>query len=94
MDGLALRRMKFWGWGFEGENATAEERDWVLRFARERFGVEESDTTPPREDEIDLPKPRVTPPASLQRFCSTARIDRLVHAYGKSFVDSVRAFER
>jgi alkyldihydroxyacetonephosphate synthase len=36
----------------------------------------------------------VTPPASLAAFCSTARIDRLIHAYGKSFIDSVRIFDR
>ncbi|QQS14996.1 MAG: FAD-binding oxidoreductase [Rhodospirillales bacterium] len=88
------RRMKFWGWGFEGEGATAEERAFVHRLAGERYGAASFDDTPPREDEFELRPPRVSPPASLARFCSSARIDRLVHAYGKSFIDSVRIFER
>ena len=94
MSGLLPRRMKFWGWGFEGESATPEERAGVHRLAAQRFGVTTSDDTPPREDEFTLRPPRIAPPASLARFCSAARIDRLVHAYGKSFIDSVRIFER
>ncbi len=94
MDGLNMRRMKFWGWGFEGENATPQEREGVLRMAAQRFGAEIVDTSPPREAEIELPGARVSPPASLEKFCTSARLDRLIHTYGKSFVDSVKAFER
>lgn len=89
-----LRRMKFWGWGFEGEAATPAERDRLLETARTRFGVEAVDITPPRAEEIDLPPPRVVPPGSLAGFCSTSDADRLAHAYGKSYPDAVRAFAR
>lgn len=88
------RRMKFWGWGFEGETATAEERAMVLRLAHQRWGATSSDDRPPREEEFDLPPPRIAVPAALAGICSSARIDRLVHAYGKSFIDSVRIFQR
>lgn len=88
------RRMKFWGWGFEGESATAEEKAALLRAMAERHGIEGGDDTPPREEEFELRAPRVAPPASLMRFCSAERIDRLIHAYGKSYPDAVRVFAR
>jgi alkyldihydroxyacetonephosphate synthase len=88
------RRMKFWGWGFEGEGATAEERALVHGMAASRFGVTAFDGTPPRLEEFALRPPRVAVPGTLAPFCSAEPIDRLIHACGKSFVDSVRVFER
>ncbi|MGE0420691.1 MAG: FAD-binding oxidoreductase [Reyranellaceae bacterium] len=94
MSGFLPRRMKFWGWGFEGEGATPQERAYVHANAAKRYGVTDFNDTPPREEEYELRAPRVQPPASLAAICSTERIDRLVHAYGKSFIDAVRIFER
>ncbi len=94
MAGFLPRRMKFWGWGFEGEGATPEERALVHKMAASRFGVTSFDDAPPRAEEFTLRSPRVTAPATLARFCTSQGIDRLVHAYGKSFIDSVRIFER
>src|SRR5262245_49054051 len=94
MPGFLPRRMKFWGWGFEGEGATPEERAHVHKNAATRFGATSFDDRPPREDEYTLRPPRVAVPQALARFCSNQRIDRLVHAYGKSFIDAVRIFDR
>jgi alkyldihydroxyacetonephosphate synthase len=94
MPGHLPRRMKFWGWGFEGEGATAEERALVHALAATRFGVTAFDDAPPRLEEFTLKPPRVAVPATLAPVCSSAPIDRLIHAHGKSFVDSVRLFER
>jgi len=89
------RRMKFWGWGFEGESATPDEKKLVLAMAKHRFGIEDAAETPaPREDEFTLTKPRVAPPASLAPLCSSAPLDRLAHTYGKSFPDIARMFAR
>jgi alkyldihydroxyacetonephosphate synthase len=88
------RRMKFWGWGFEGEGATAEERAFVHAMAADRFGISSFDDASPRLEEFTLERPRIEVPATLAHVCSDAPIDRLIHAYGKSFVDSVRIFER
>ena len=87
------RRMKFWGWGFEGEQATDQERDAVMAMAKQRFGGA-GDIAPPRESDIELRAPRIAAPSSLANFCSTTKIDRLIHSYGKSFIDAVRVFER
>src|SRR4051812_19535106 len=84
-------RLKHFGWGREGEGMTAAEEDFVLTRNRERFGVKNFDEcSPPRLDDIGLHAPRLTPPASLAPFCSTATYDRLAHTYGKSFPDTVR----
>ncbi len=94
MSGLLPRRMKFWGWGFEGEGATPEERTAVHKMAAAKFGATTFDDTPPRAEDYVLRAPRVAVPQALAGFCSSERLDRLVHAYGKSFIDSVRIFER
>ena len=44
----------------------------------------------PPLDDLPLPAPRVTPPASLAAFCTTERYDRAAHTYGKSYPDYVR----
>ena len=94
MSELRPRRMKFWGWGFEGEGATPEEKKLVLGLARHRYGIDAAEAPAPREEEFDLPKPRIAPPASLASLCSSARIDRLAHACGKSFPDAARIAAR
>ena len=57
MSGFLPRRMKFWGWGFEGEGATPQERAHVHATAR-RYGVTDFNDTPPREEEYELRAPR------------------------------------
>jgi alkyldihydroxyacetonephosphate synthase len=43
-------------------------------------------------ERVDLPEPRLTPPAPLASICSTDTRDRVTHAYGRSYRDVVRAF--
>jgi alkyldihydroxyacetonephosphate synthase len=45
---------------------------------------------PPRLADIALHAPRLTPPAALAGFCSSAPYDRAQHTYGKSYPDYVR----
>src|SRR5262249_19288061 len=53
------------------------------------------DATPaPRTEDVSLRKPRVAAPGSLSEVCSSDHYERLLHSYGKSFFDSVRAFAR
>jgi alkyldihydroxyacetonephosphate synthase len=49
---------------------------------------------PPTIDEIELPEPRIAPPAALAELCTTEPYERAGHTYGKSFRDVVRAFQR
>ncbi|MBV8564861.1 MAG: FAD-binding oxidoreductase [Methylobacteriaceae bacterium] len=88
---MAGSRLKFFGWGCEGEGMTPEEEAFALKIHRERFGVEEFASLPvPGLDELRLRAPRLRPPASLAALCSTERYDRAAHAFGKSYPDTAR----
>ncbi|MBV9637460.1 MAG: hypothetical protein JO163_05120, partial [Methylobacteriaceae bacterium] len=43
---MAKGRLKFFGWGREGEGMTPEEEAFALKIHRERFGVEEFASLP------------------------------------------------
>jgi alkyldihydroxyacetonephosphate synthase len=89
------RRLKFWGWGYADEAVGEAEKRSLAAFYAARFGVDGFDEVPPpRADEIALPAPRLTPPAALAPLCRSDQHDRLVHALGQSFPDSVRLFAR
>jgi alkyldihydroxyacetonephosphate synthase len=84
-------RLKFFGWGREGEGLTPAESDFILARARARFGVPGFDeVAPPDLAALQLRPPRLTPPPSLAGLCSSAIYDRAAHAYGKSFLETVR----
>ena len=88
---MSAARMKHFGWGREGEGMSAEERAFVLGRYHEKFGRDTFETLAvPPLDELALPTPGVTPPASLAAFCTTERYDRAAHTYGKSYLDYVR----
>jgi alkyldihydroxyacetonephosphate synthase len=88
-------RRKFWGWGTEDQIVPEGEATAVLAAAARRFGVDDlSGVPPPTEAEFALPAPRVRVPASLAHLVRDDIHERLVHAYGKSFADSVRMFAR
>lgn len=85
-------RLKYYGWGREGEGMSAEERKFVLGRYHAKFGTGEFDTIAvPRLEDLSLREPRVLPPASLSPFCTAERYDRAAHTYGKSYPDYVRA---
>ena len=87
-------RLKFFGWGREGEGMTPEEEGFAFRRLKERFGIERSDGLPaPRLEDIALRAPRIAPPASLAPICSMERYDRAAHSYGKAYPDYVRALQ-
>jgi alkyldihydroxyacetonephosphate synthase len=84
-------RLKYFGWGREGEGITPEEEAFVWARIAERFRIDEFDEIkPPRLDEIELHPPRVNPPAALAAITTTERYDRAAHSYGKSYPDYVR----
>ncbi|MBV9750166.1 MAG: FAD-dependent oxidoreductase, partial [Acetobacteraceae bacterium] len=83
-------RLKYFGWGREGEAMTPDEEAFVLGRYRARFGVDDFGViSPPPLAEIQLRAPRVAPPASLASICSTEPYERAAHTYGKSYPDTV-----
>jgi alkyldihydroxyacetonephosphate synthase len=59
--------------------------------ARLGFGSADAEL-PVALEQVELARPRLEPPASLGRICSTDLYDRASHAYGKAYRDVVRAF--
>ena len=95
MGGMTEGRLKFWGWGREGEGATQAEISHLQRTYGAALGIGDfPDAPPPRENEFDLPAPRLRPPATLEAICADDPHTRLVHAMGKSLPDAVRMFDR
>ena len=92
---MLQRKFKFWGWGYADEGASDEERERLKRFYAQRFSVSQWDeVAPPLASEITLPASRLRVRGALAAICSSDAEDRLIHSYGKSYPDSVRAFAR
>jgi alkyldihydroxyacetonephosphate synthase len=90
---MAERRRKFWGWGFEDQQPPQAEVEEAGRGAREHLGFGPAEVEPPpRLEDVDLPPPRIEPPASLAHICRSDVYERASHAYGRAYRDLVRAF--
>src|SRR3954447_93340 len=88
-----LRRAKFWGWGYEDQQPSPDEVQATAAAAREHLGFEPAEVEQPaRLEDLELPPPRIEPPASLAHLCSTETYERATHSYGKAYRDIVRAF--
>jgi alkyldihydroxyacetonephosphate synthase len=86
------RRRKLWGWGYADQELPHEEIEQIARGAREHLGFEPAEVErPPRLEDIELPAPRLEPPAALAPICSSEPYERVTHAYGKAYRDLVRA---
>jgi alkyldihydroxyacetonephosphate synthase len=89
--GMTQGRLKHFGWGREGEGLTAEEETTALARYRSLFKVDHFEqVSPPTLLQIELRRPRLSPPAVLAPLCSIDPYDRALHTYGKSFCDYAR----
>jgi alkyldihydroxyacetonephosphate synthase len=87
--------LKFYGWGREGEGLDEAERERVSRFVAEKLGAEpHAAASPPQASEIALRAPRLAAPAALAHVLTHDPHERLVHTYGKSYPETVRALAR
>ncbi len=89
-----VRRLKFYGWGREGTGLDEEERERLFRFLANRLHVEPGPAAPPQVSEIGLRAPRPTPPAAIAHLFQDDPYERLLHTYGKSYPETVRAQAR
>src|SRR6516162_11365880 len=93
--GMAERRRKFWGWGYEDQGPNPEQQKKMAERMANRFGLGELTILPhPTEAELNLRPPRVRPPDSLAPIFSASTYDRAAHSYGRGFRDLVRAYRR
>jgi alkyldihydroxyacetonephosphate synthase len=81
----------FWGWGYEEDALSAEERDAVGTVIAQRLaGWEPRLRQPPAAGALRLPPPRLETPASLRGLFTAEPPTRAAHAYGRAFRDVVR----
>ncbi|MEU9828039.1 FAD-binding oxidoreductase [Micromonospora chersina] len=88
---MAAKHRSWWGWGHVEEAVTgAEAAALVDRVLTLLPDVDLTEHIAPPVAELGLRPPRVDPPTSLARLCSTDPADRAAHTYGKAFRDVVR----
>lgn len=87
-------RLKFYGWGMENTGLDDVEKERLLGFLSSRLGIEPRPVAPPRMTDINLRKPRVTAPRALSHVLTGDLYERLLHTYGKSYPETVRAYAR
>ena len=85
-------RLKFYGWGYENTGLSDAEREHLFRFVADHLGIEPRLTPPPEAANIALRAPRLAPPAALANILTSDPYERLLHTYGKSYPEAVRAF--
>ena len=92
---MSEKRRSFYGWGFAEDAVSPDELGWFERAWANVFHVDRFDSVPmPRESEITLRAPRVSPPPGLQAFCTNDKYERLLHCYGRSVHDLARMILR
>src|SRR5262249_567580 len=91
---MAERRLKFWGWGYEGDGPNEDAQRRLCERTSRRFGRALALAPAPRLEELTMRPARVNPHSALQAICSAAAYDRAAHHYGKSFRDMVHGFRR
>ncbi|MCX7246164.1 MAG: hypothetical protein NTX31_00570 [Burkholderiales bacterium] len=84
---------RFWGWG-AADTVLAASEQATVKFMVEQLGGQFAALTPPAVADFDLPAPRIAAPAALAAMFSSAPLDRLNHAYGKSYADCARMWLR
>jgi alkyldihydroxyacetonephosphate synthase len=90
---VSSRRRSWWGWGYEDEALTDDQAGRLAAGLSERFGRPLSVRPAPRLADVDLPAPRVRPPAALAATCLDDPYERASHTYGKAYRDIVRGAE-
>jgi alkyldihydroxyacetonephosphate synthase len=92
---MTTGKLKFWGWGREGEGPDAVATQKIAAALARRFGMEKVDVIPPpRIEELDLRAPRVERPEALRSMLTDDASERARHTFGRSYRDLVRAFRR
>ena len=67
---MAQPRLKFWGWGHEGDAPAPDEVRWLEGMWAQQFRVRQFELTPPpTADEIHLRPSRLSIPAPLLPIC-------------------------
>lgn len=89
------RRLKFWGWGYEGDGLSASDSTSLLNTLGNEFDIAPSGAVSvPRLEDLNLRLSRLEPPSALSGICTQEPYERALHSFGQSQPDSIRIFAR
>lgn len=92
---MADRKLKYWGWGYADDGLSADQTTALLKTFADGFDIQPTtDGKRPEIADISLAAPRLTPPASLAKICTSEAHERILHSFGQSQPDSIRTFAR
>ena len=78
-----MPRRSFWAWGMESDEPTTAQRRQMAESLSKSYGVSLEVPAVPTSQDLDLRKPRITPPSALASICATVTQDRAGHSYGR-----------
>ncbi len=82
--------LSHWGWGEVNEMPSRERKEELAEMAEAFLGFPEREVLEPTAlEEAEVPPPEIE--ASMD-FCSSSRVDRVHHTYGRGYRDLVRGF--
>jgi alkyldihydroxyacetonephosphate synthase len=88
-----IRRYSHWGWGFEDQQPSEEERRAQADAISAHLGFGSTEPrTPVGIEAVRLAAARISPPPGLHQISSADTHARASHAWGKSYSDVVRGF--
>ena len=86
-----MRRRHRWGWGYEDAVIGAGEAAAAAEHLPATLGFAAQEPEEPAAS-FTLPEPSIPVPAQLAAFSDASDEARAQHAYGKSYLDTIRAF--
>jgi alkyldihydroxyacetonephosphate synthase len=86
-----MRTRHRWGWGYEDAVVGAGEAAAAAEHLPATLGFAAQELEDPAAS-LALPAPKVPVPSELAAFCDASDESRALHAYGKSYLDTIRAF--
>jgi len=87
------RPRKHWGWGFQDQQPAPAQVRAAAEVLAARLGFPLGEVSEPVAlASVQLPAPRIRPPAPLAGICAEDVHSRACHALGKSYADVVRGF--
>lgn len=87
------RERSFWAWGYCDRFPDEDVRDGLAAQLGALLNHEFKKKPLPRSADARMPASRVDVPAEFADFATSARDERLLHTYGKSYLDLFRAFQ-
>ena len=85
---MSFERRSFWGWGYADYEVNPKSIEGYKSMLMSALDIRKfSDIPEPTLDSISLRVPRFALSKSLESICSSSKVDRISHCYGKSFRD-------